>query len=84
MIVKAFNAQFEAYQGERSRGSVRSLLSVIDESNARNEHKVSVEFSGNTYVDNVSNLKEQITNNAYTVEIKKNEENGYIEKIIIK
>ncbi len=82
--VKAFNAQFSAYQGERSRGSVRSLLSTVDESNKKNEHKVVVEINDNTYTDNVANLREDIKNETYTVTMERNTETGYVEKIIIK
>ncbi|MCI8396922.1 MAG: hypothetical protein HFJ52_04575 [Clostridia bacterium] len=82
--VKAFNAQFSAYQGERSRGSVRSLLSTVDESNKKNEHKVVVEINENTYTDNVANLREDIKNETYTVTMERNTETGYVEKIIIK
>lgn len=81
---KAFNAQFSAYQGERSRGSVRSLLSAIDESNKKNEHKVVVEINDNTYTENVANLREEIRNDTYTVTMERNAETGYVEKIIIK
>ena len=82
--VNAFNAQFEAYNGERSRGTTKALIDIISSSNALSDHKVIVEYDGNLYTDNVTGLKESITNNAYTVSVEYNSESGYIEKIIIR
>ena len=47
------------------------------------DNKIQVEFNGAIYVDNVSNLKEQIVNNIYMITIEHNTESGYIQKIII-
>ncbi len=82
--INVFNAQFEAYNGERSKGTTKALLDIISSSNALSEHKVVVEYNGNIYTDNVTGLKEAITNNSYTVSIEKNSETGYIEKVVIR
>ena len=81
--VESYNLKFEPYAGERSKGSVRSLLDTIQEANLTHENKIQLEFNGNTYVTNTSDLKPEIVNNVYTVTIQKNEETGYVEKIVI-
>ena len=81
--VQKYNSKFESYAGEHSKGSIRSLLDSVQEANLTYENKIQVEFNGAIYVDNVSNLKEQIVNNIYMITIEHNTETGYIQKIII-
>ena len=81
---KAFNAQFEAYNGERSKGTTKSLLDIVSSSNTLSEQKVTIEYEGNLYTDDVSGLKDALTNNTYNVSIEYDNESGYINKIIIK
>lgn len=80
---QGYNSKFEPYAGDHSKGSIRSLLDLVQETNLTYDHKIVVEFNGNTYVTNTADLKSEIVNNVYTVTIEKNPETEYIEKIII-
>lgn len=82
--VSMYNAMFEPYEGEHSRGSIRSLIDSIHNTNLTHENKIQVEYNENIYLENVTSLKQELNNNAYIITIEHNQETGYVSKIIIK
>ncbi len=81
---KAFNSQFESYEGERSKNTILSFLDLIIKSNLESAHKIRVQYEENIYIYNISNVKESLVKDIYNVEIQYNEATQFIEKIVIK
>ena len=82
--VQQFNAPFEAYVGQRQKGTqIKILILNISNNNNMSDEQVQLEFEGKTYSSDVSNVSGNIeVNKWYNVKLEYSS-TGYVNKVII-